>query len=146
MNKFKIFSTSCSSLSVSLSLFFVPGQHYTCIWPYTLKIEARIHLPAVCCHIQEDSLGNHIFVLLQKLEGKAEQIRTLVVEHETKLSAEINQRKQMELRIASQVEEMETLATETLQLNETLKAVRKKHQGKKYGNIIAYYSYVKIRK
>jgi hypothetical protein len=37
----------------------------------------------------------------------------------------------MELRIASQVEELETLATETLQLNETLKAVRKKHQGKK---------------
>jgi len=86
-------------------------------------------------------MGNHIFVLLQKLEGKAEQIRTLVVEHETKkLSAEINQRKQMELRIASQVEEMETLAAETLQLNETLKAVRKKHQGKKYGNISAYYT------
>jgi DNA repair exonuclease SbcCD ATPase subunit len=64
----------------------------------------------------------------KKLEGKAEQIRMLVVEHETKLSAEINQRKQIEMRIESQVEEMETLATETLQLNETLKAVRKKHQ------------------
>jgi len=91
-------------------------------------------------------MGNHIFVLLQKLEGKAEQIRMLVVEHETKLSAEINQRKQIEMRIESQVEEMETLATETLQLNETLKAVRKKHQGKKYGNISTYYSYIKIWK
>jgi hypothetical protein len=80
------------------------------------------------------------------LEGKAEQIRTLVAENETKLSAEINQRKQMELRISSQVEEVETLATETLQLNETLKAARKKHQGKKYGSINSYYSYIKIWK
>ena len=88
-------------------------------------------------HSGRHSLGNHIFVLLQKLEGKAEQIHALVTEHETKLSAEINQRKQMELRIASHVEEMETLATETLHLNETLKAVRKKHQGKKCDNISA---------
>lgn len=49
----------------------------------------------------------------------------------------------MELRIASQVEEMGTLATEILQLNETLKAVRKKHQGEKYGSISSYYSYIK---
>jgi hypothetical protein len=80
------------------------------------------------------------------LEEKAEQIRTIVAEHETKLAAEINQRKQMELRIASQAEEMGTLAAETLQLNETLKAVRKKHQGEKYCDISAYYCYIKIRK
>ncbi|GFG31367.1 hypothetical protein Cfor_06093, partial [Coptotermes formosanus] len=64
----------------------------------------------------------------KKLEEKAEQIRTVVAEHETKLATEINQRKQMELRIASQAKEMETLVAETVQLNETLKAVRKKNQ------------------
>jgi hypothetical protein len=69
-----------------------------------------------------------------------------VSEHETKLAAESNQRKQMELRIATQVQELETLANETLQLNETLKAVRKKHQGKKYRNISAYYNYIQIWK
>ena len=60
-----------------------------------------------------------------------------MAENETKLAAEINQRKQMEVRLASQVEELETLAAETLQLNETLKAVRKKHQGKKYHHVSA---------
>ena len=130
----------------SLSLFhFVPCQHYTLL--LALYTEGGGQNPStsyLLSHSRSHSLGNHNFVLLQKLEGKAEQIRTLAAEHETKLSAEINQRKQMELKIASQVEEMETLATETLQLNETLKAVRKKHQGKKYGNISAYFSYIKI--
>jgi septal ring factor EnvC (AmiA/AmiB activator) len=110
-------------------------------------MEASIHLTAcVLPPSKRHSWGDHIFVLLQKLEEKAEQIRTVVAEHETKLATEINQRKQMELRIASQAKEMETLVAETVQLNETLKAVRKKNQGKKYCNISAYFSNIKIRK
>jgi len=141
VNKFKIFS---SSLYLSL---FVPGQHYTLhLVLYTKCGGQNPSTSCVLSHSRRHSLGNHIFVLLQKLEGKAEQICTLVAEHETNLSAEINQKRQIELKIASQVEEMETLAAETLQLNETLKAVCKKHQGKKCGNISAYFNYIKIWK
>jgi hypothetical protein len=70
-----------------------------------------------------------VILWLQKLEEKDEQICAIITEHESRLAAEINQRKQAELKIASQVEEMARLAAETLDLNETLKTVRKKHQG-----------------
>jgi phosphoribosylaminoimidazole-succinocarboxamide synthase len=72
-----------------------------------------------------------MLILLQRLEEKAEQMHTVITEHETKLASEIKQRKQLELKMASQAEEMNRLAAETLQLNETLKNVRKNHKGLK---------------
>jgi hypothetical protein len=72
-----------------------------------------------------------MLMLLQGLEEKAEQIHAIIAENETKLAAEINQRKQVELKMSSDAEALERLAAENLQLNETLKTVRKKHQGLK---------------
>lgn len=79
--------------------------------------------------------SNDLLILLQQLEEKAEQINAIIAEHEIKLTSEINQRKQLELKMVSQAEEMKRLAAETLQLNETLKNVQKKHQGLKYNTI-----------
>ncbi|KAJ4444565.1 hypothetical protein ANN_06360 [Periplaneta americana] len=64
----------------------------------------------------------------QKLAEKEEEIRSMIMEYEFKLAAEINSRKQVETEVSTQLEEMKRLAAENLQLNETLKTVRKKHQ------------------
>ena len=74
--------------------------------------------------------------MFQKLEKKNAEFQAIRDEYERKLEIEVQQQKQTELKLSSQMNELKILAADSMQLKETLNAERKKQEGELINNFM----------